>query len=128
MTDRITAVTSTPVNPSSSLGPLPILPVLLPREDDSGPRDSLLAGARNIPRTVKYSSDFCYENIRPSLPARWADEPITCLKYVNDCLAIEKVPFKNGLKMTVNGRHLSVAKAVKSNIHYNTVLLSLIHI
>ena len=52
---------------------------------------------------------------------RWVDKPVTCLKYVEDCLAIEKIVFKSALRLNINGRQVSVSKATKSNAHFRTV-------
>ena len=90
-------------------------------ESDSSSDFEYLTGVRNRPKRVVYSDDPSYSHIRLDLPVRWKDRAIKCVKYVDDCLSLEKVCFSNGLKLQINGVEMSVVKAVKSEHHFCTV-------
>ena len=49
-----------------------------------------------------------------STPLGWSSRRIYCVKYVDDCLSIDRVPFRDGLRLNVNGRNLSLVRAAKT--------------
>ena len=117
-----TRLTSTPVNTLYEESTPPVSPVLPDRQFQRVNNEfEFLSGVRNVPRTINYSDEPCFNDIRAENEDRWSERPITCLKYVDDCLSIEKLPFKNALRLNINGRSVSVVKAIKTNVHFRTV-------
>ena len=66
-----------------------------------------LASVCNRPRRVQCSDESSLEILRPDLPVRWVDRLLKCFKYVDDCLSIEKVFFKDAvrIKLMVKKQH-----------------------
>ena len=52
-----------------------------------------LANVKNRPRRIIYSDESDIDLQRPELPERWMDRNIKCIKYVDDCLSLEKICF-----------------------------------
>ena len=79
-----------------------------------------MAESRNHPRRVVYTDEETDSN--PDLPVGWTDEQLLCVKYVDDCLAIEKLNYKDAgrVEETV-GNDVAFARACKTRDHYRTV-------
>ena len=60
-----------------------------------------------------------FEDANP--PDNYIDRPLKCLKYVDDCLSLEKMSFRNAMKISSNGRPIAIARAPKSQAFYRTV-------
>ena len=88
-------------------------------EDDMG--FEFLSNVRNRPRRIVYSDDSELDLMRPDLPERWIERKIKCIKYVNDCLSLEKVFFKDAVKIQVNWETIGLARASKTQSHFQTV-------
>ena len=80
-----------------------------------------LSNVWNRPRRIIYSDDSEIDLMRPDLPDRWTEGKIKCIKYVDDCLSLEKVLFKDAVKLQVNGETIGLARASKTESHFRTV-------
>ena len=98
-----------PVNTSTGTG------TLNENLSDSSLDFEIMSSTRNRPRRVRYtesesaaSSDDC------NLP--WQDRKLKCMKYVDDCLSIERINFK---KSKID--ETAYVRARKSQNHFHTV-------
>ena len=55
------------------------------------------------------------------MPVNWNDRRLVCLKYVDDCLSLEKLCFSNAERFNVDGRMHALSSAMKTQSHFNTV-------
>ena len=81
---------------------------------------SLFAAVRR-PRRINYTDEDSFSAVRPDLPVRWKDRKLLCVKYVDDCLSVEKVSFSNAEKINANGKINALARASKTESHLQTV-------
>lgn len=121
-------VTSTPTRPAGDLFVF-ASPSVSPisNETDQSDLDSrsssdfeYLARVRGLPRRVRYSSEDT-DILGPDLPVRWQSRPLKCLKCVDDCVSVEKVFFKDALRVNANGVQTALAKATKTQDHFRTI-------
>ena len=98
------------------------------QESDSSPDNSFryyfLPGVRNIPRTAACLSGGSDVSMDDTVPINWKDRPLKCLKYVDDCLSVEKLSFFDAVRINVDGKNLAVTKASKSQRHFDTVSIN----
>ena len=80
-----------------------------------------LSNVKNRPRRIIYSDESEIDLQWPELPDRWTDRGIKCIKYVDDCLSVEKVFFKDAIRVQINGRNVGLAKAAKTKSHFRNV-------
>ena len=90
-------------------------------QTDSSISFEFLAGARNRPRQVLYTDSEADCRFEPPTTNNWIDSPLSCMKYVDDCLSIEKLPFLGGESVNANGIENIPVRAVKSQSHFRTV-------
>ena len=69
------------------------------------------------PRYIEYT-DSNTSLDEPVLAERWSDRELRCFKYVDDCLSIEKINFKNERDVTNRSSNM---RATKTERHYQTV-------
>ena len=96
-------------------------PVQTNLQTDSSLSFEFLAGARNRPRRVLYTDSEADCRLEPNNVNNWIDRPLSCMKYVDDCLSIEKLPFLGGERVNANGVENIPVRAVKSESHFRTV-------
>ena len=48
---------------------------------------------------------------------RWESEKIVCVKYVDDCLAIEKVCFQDSLRGAVGDGDVAIVRAMQRSAY-----------
>ena len=53
--------------------------------------------------------------------ASWTDRRLKCVKYVDDCLAIEKVSFSGAETVAADGTETAIVRAVKTQNHFCTI-------
>ena len=120
--------TSTPLRSNTSQ-PLVLFSPIINRSDqslrtplsDSDNSFEYLSGVRNRPRRIIYSDESDPDLLRPELPERWKIRPIKCLKFVDDCLSLEKLHFKDLEQINVNGDSLALSRAVKTQQQFRTI-------
>ena len=54
--------------------------------------------SRGRPRRIIYTGEACTSDRDLHVPERWKPEKLLCVKYVDDCLAVEKVCFSNAIR------------------------------
>ena len=52
---------------------------------------------------------------------RWEIRPIKCLKYVDDCLSLEKVHFKESEKINVEENCIALSRATSTQDQFRTI-------
>ena len=80
-----------------------------------------MAGVHRRPRRIIYTNEESFTVGRPELPANWKDRNLVCVKYVDDCLSIEKLCYSGAERFNVNGSTYALARAMKSESHFNTI-------
>ena len=73
------------------------------------------------PRRIIYTDEDSFTAARPDLPVRWKERKLLCVKYVDDCLSVEKVSFSNAEIINANSQTNALARANKSQDHFRTV-------
>ena len=115
--------TSTPIRgqvdlliPASPICPPLSLPEIS-ETDCSNCSFEYMAESRNRPRRVVYTDEETNSN--PDLPVGWTNARLLCVKYVDDCLAIEKLNYKDaGRVEETMGNYVAFARACKTQEHF----------
>ena len=55
------------------------------------------------------------------MPVDWKDRGLVCVKYVDDCLSIERLCFSGAEHFNANGETYALARAIKSQSLFNTI-------
>ena len=86
---------------------------------ESGLDFEFRAGVRNRPRRIIYTDEASSSDLEN--PVRWKDEALVCVKYVDDCLAIEKLNYAGTTKIHDSGNDYARVRAIKCQDHFRTV-------
>ena len=126
--DFVTQATSTPISAGRLRRTCPAVSPFRLREDDSQ-KFVLLEKTKNKkrPKCIIYSSESESEYpLAEAAASRWQEKPVCVVKYVDDQMSAEKLDMSN----SVNGRHIGVKRAVRSenqfkNIEYNANVIGM---
>ena len=82
--------------------------------------DSFFPQTRDYPR-VLYTESEGSDHGLSTAPARWTDRPLKCVKYVDDCLAIEKLCFAGTDLDNDSDTDKRSVRAIQTEEHFKVV-------